>query len=671
MRVLKWLGAAIALLLIALTLFVLFGLNTLRGPISRAVTDATGRELLIEGDLKPVWSWKHPRFRIEKVTFANPDWATEDYMFYADAVEAEVSVLPLLAGKVVLPSVHLQKPELYLEVAQDGAKNWILSEQKEEQKDGSRFYVKALTFDDAYLKYLDPGRGMDIAAELATRSEGVAFEASGLYKGMESQAAGQGGHVMGLKEATEPYPINARAKIGDTLLAAEGRITNIAELGELDLNIALRGKSLSDLYDVFGIAFPETSPYTTSGRLVRGKGMVRYEEFSGKVGESDLAGTLEVRTAGVKRPFMKGELLSRVLNLADLGQIVGTDTPREKGVLPDRPFDPERWGSVDADVKIHAGTIKRPKALPLENLTTRIVMDEKVLTLDPLEFGVAGGKIVGPVRLDGQKDPIHADVRMRVRNLELAKLMPTLKAGQNSVGAVSGLIEISGRGYSVGEMLGSANGKIGVFVDEGQVSKFLMELVAIDVWGIAKTKMQGDEPVGIRCAIVDLMVEKGIARTNAFVLDTSVVNVDGSGTVNLKTEEMDITLRPTPKERSVASLNSPLYIKGTFTEPKVGPDVGKVAAKGIGAIVMGALSPILSVLPLMKEGKDKDSNCVQLIAEASKSREAAKAAASGKPAASAAAGGTAPKGKEPPSSKEMRKEEEARSDRKQAPASQP
>jgi uncharacterized protein involved in outer membrane biogenesis len=279
------------------------------------------------------------------------------------------------------------------------------------------------------------------------------------------------------------------------------------------------------------------------------------------------------------------------------------------------------------------------------------------------------------VKLDGQKDPIQADAKLRVQDLELAKLMPTLKAGQNSIGAVSGLAELSGRGYSVGEMLGSANGKIGVFIDEGEVSKFLMELVAIDVWGIAKTKLKGDEPIGIRCAIVDLLVEKGVARTNAFVFDTSIVNVDGSGSVNLKTEEMDITLRPTPKERSVASLNSPLYIRGTFSEPKVGPDVGRVAAKGVGAIVMGALSPILSVLPLMKEGKEKDSNCVQLIAEASKSKGTARAAETGTTSGrSAAVGATAPKasGKEPPSGKEMRKEEEARPDeRKQAPASQP
>ena len=57
----------------------------------------------------------------------------------------------------------------------------------------------------------------------------------------------------------------------------------------------------------------------------------------------------------------------------------------------------------------------------------------------------------------------------------------------------------------------------------------------------------------------------------------------------------------------------------------VAPDWGKVGKKGVAAVVMGALSPLLAVLPLMKEGKDKDSPCGQLIASATKETKAPKA----------------------------------------------
>jgi AsmA protein len=341
---------------------------------------------------------------------------------------------------------------------------------------------------------------------------------------------------------------------------------------------------------------------------------------------------------------MKGELQSKVLDLGDLGVVVGTEEPSEKGVLPDSPFDPARWDSVDADVRIKAGTIRRPKQLPLQDLSARIQMKDRVLTLNPLEFGIAGGKLAGPVVLDGSKDTIRADLKMRIQKLQLAQLFPTLEQNKTSVGDIGGLVELSGRGNSVARMLATSNGKIGAFMDGGEISRFMMELVALDLWDAAKVKLTGDKQIPIRCAIADFSVKDGMASTNAFVFDTAVVLVEGGGAINLKTEEMDITLNPKPKDSSVASLNSPLYVRGTFSDPKPSPDAGKLAAKGLGALVLGVINPLLAVLPLFQESKGKDSPCQQLIAEATKSKKGSATASSSD--RSAASGGTA---KRPPS----------------------
>ena len=244
----------------------------------------------------------------------------------------------------------------------------------------------------------------------------------------------------------------------------------------------------------------------------------------------------------------------------------------------------------------------------------------------PAGFGIAGGRIAGTVRLDGNKEPMRGDIKMRVQNLQLAKLFPTVKQAQDSKGDLNGLIELTGSGDSVGKLLGSSNGKIGVYMDEGKVSRFLMELVALDLWDVARIKLRGDEDIEIRCAIADFNVKGGMAQTNAFVFDTTVTNVSGSGSINLKTEEMDITLKPQPKDRGIGSLRTPLHIKGTFGEPKVGPDMGKLAARGGGALAIGILNPLLAILPLIEDGKGKDSNCSQLIAEAGKSTRGDKAA---------------------------------------------
>ena len=617
MRVLKWSGGILLALAVALALFLAFGLHTLKGPITRAVSNASGRELVIDGDLRPVWTWVHPRFRAEKVRFANPEWATENYMFQADSVELSIELLPLLVGRVVLPEVHLQRPIIDLEIDEEGRKNWLLK--PDQQKEGgSRISILALTFDEAKLRYEDAIREISLDSELATNAGGVDFKTKGIYHGLPSTAEGRGGPVLALKDSNDAYPLEASAKVGGTAIKAKGTITNVAQLSALDLAIELRGKTMSELYDVIGIAFPETTPYATRGRLVKGGHMIRYEKFSGSVGESDIAGTLQFDLGG-KRAFMHGALDSKVLNLADLGPLVGTDQPKESGVLPDMPFDSDRWDSIDADVRIKAGSIKRPKQLPLEHLATRIQMRDKVLTLDPFEFGIAGGTIAGTVKMDGQQDPIAGVVNLRVKDLDLPKFFPTLKEGQSSIGNINGLIELTGRGDTVAELLGASDGKVGLYLDGGKISRFMMELVAMDIWGVARVKLKGDDTIDIRCAIADFGVKDGLMQTNAFVFDTQVVNVEGDGSVNLKTEELDLTLKPHPKDRSVASLNSPLYIKGSFGAPKVAPDWKKMGVRGAGAVAMGLLSPALAVLPLMQEGKNKESPCAALIAEATKS----------------------------------------------------
>jgi len=620
MRALKWIGGTVAVLFVVIALFFTFGLNLLKGPITRAVSESLGRELVIGGDLRPVWSWVHPRLRAEGVTFANADWGKADYLLNAEAVEASISVLPLLAGRVVLPEVHLQGAELSLEQDADGRKNWILKEEPEDQKKESRLFIKLLTVNQGRLRWEDAWREHSFVADLSTDDTGISFSGEGTYSGMPLKAKGHAGQVLSIRDVDTPFPISAEIKIGDTSATFDGTLTGLIGFKGIDLNFKqLSGKTMEELYWIIGLAFPDTSPYKLSGRLLRTDGMWRFENFGGKVGESDLAGTLQVDTGG-ERPYMHGDLHSKVLNFADLGPLVGTNQPREGGgVLPDAPFNVDRWQTLDADVRLRAGTIKRPEQLPIENLSTRIQMRDQVLGLDPLEFGIAGGKLAGTIKVDGNRDPVRGSITMRVKQLQLAKLFPTVKQAQNSIGDLNGLIELNGTGASVGELLGSSDGKIGIYMDGGKISRFMMELIALQLWDAARIKLKGDEEIDIRCAIADFGVKGGVAQTHAFVFDTAVTNVTGDGTINLKTEEMDLKLKPEPKDRGIGSLRTPLHVKGTFGHPNVGPDMGKLAARGVGTIAMGILNPLLAIIPLIEEGKGKDSNCGQLIAEATKS----------------------------------------------------
>src|SRR3954471_21414374 len=585
MRPLKWIGGIVGVVFVACFLFLFFGLNTLRGPIARAVEKSTGRELVIR-DIKPVWSWVHPRIRIDGITFANAAWGKEKYLLSADSAVITLSGFPLVAGHVVLPDVHLVKAQVNLEQDAEGRKNWILEREPKPDKP-SRIRIKKLTLDQGVLSYDDAARDISVRADLSTDAGGVGFKVEGKHAGLPLIASGHGGPVLALRDDDNtPYPLKAQAKIGDTAASVDGNITGLVSLSGIDMKVQLSGKTMEQLYDILGVAFPHTSPYSTAGHLVRNGSTIRYENFTGTVGDSDLAGTLEVDTSG-KRPVMRGELVSKVLDFADLGPVVGTQKKTTTGALPDAPFDAKRWKSVDADVKLRAGKIERPEQLPIDNLSTRIRMQDAVLSLDPLEFGVAGGRLVGPIRLDGREGTsITADANIRIDKLQLSKLFPTLKITRASVGTLTGAVQLKGRGNSVAKMLGSANGKIGVYMDGGRVSELILQAAAMDLWGVAKVAMTGDEQVPIRCVVGDWGVKDGVMQTNALVFDTEVVNVGGSGDINLKNEQLDLTFLPEPKDKSVASLRTPLYIRGTFSKPKVSPDLKTIAAKGAGALAL-------------------------------------------------------------------------------------
>ena len=649
MRVLKWAGWLL-LALVVLTAILVFSVGQFKGPLTRAVSKATGRELVIEGDLRIVPSLVHPTFRAERVTFGNAEWGQYDYLLRADAIEASVSLLGLLRGRLVVPEVRLEGGALALEMDEEGRKNWIMRQGDEEKKKESRLFIRHLTLDNGRLLYEDLGREISLAADLETDASGVAFAVEGTFQGMPASAEGHGGPVLALRDTDESYPLKAAAKIGDTTVKLDGNITELIGFSGIDTRIEISGKSMDELYWIIGVALPSTSPYSTAGRLVRDGKVIRYEKFVGKVGESDLSGTFQFDASG-KRPLMTGDLDSKVLNLADLGSLVGTDQERQAdGVLPDMSFDPARWESVDADVRLRSGAIKRPKQLPLEKLDVRILMKDSVLSLEPLDFGFAGGRLAGPVRMDGNQDPMSSSITMRVDKLQLAKLFPTVKDAQASLGNLGGAIDLKGKGNSVKDMLGTSNGKIALYMDGGRINRTLMEIVALDLWDIARLKLKGDQTtVEIRCAIADLDVKDGMANINAMIIDTSVVNVQVGGWVNLKTEEMNLRIEPKPKDKSIASLNSPIHVRGTFSQPRVAPDA-KMVARGVGAIVMGVLNPLLAVIPLINEGPGKDSPCGQLIADALAKTKSAKAKADSSTAASsgrsAASGGTAPR---PPS----------------------
>jgi len=263
-------------------------------------------------------------------------------------------------------------------------------------------------------------------------------------------------------------------------------------------------------------------------------------------------------------------------------------------------------------VTLHARTFVRSRALPLENLATHLKMQNALLMLDPLDFGFAGGHLQGVISLDGRQQPIQAHARIGAHKIRLSELFPSIDLAQSSRGQLNGEFDLRGAGDSVDHMLATADGRIALVVAEGEISK-LMEKTGLNLLEILHLKMTGDKTIKLRCAVADFAVKGGVMAVNALIIDTDVSTLIGRGSINLDQERLDLTLTPNTRATSLIALRGPIYSKGTFSQPKVKLDKGRIAMRSAGALVLGLINPLYALLPLVEMGPGRDSECGKLI----------------------------------------------------------
>jgi uncharacterized protein involved in outer membrane biogenesis len=322
--------------------------------------------------------------------------------------------------------------------------------------------------------------------------------------------------------------------------------------------------------------------------------------------------------------------VSKLLDFADLAPLIGADSnaskirrgapvlqPKDK-VLPVEPFKTDRWGSIDAAVKFSGRKIIRKEALPINDLEATVHLQDSVLTLSPLNFGVAGGTVVATIVLDGQRQPVHANLELASRHLKLKALFPTIEAMRASLGEVNGSAGLTAAGNSIAALLGSADGEVKLLVDRGTMSHFILEAAGLNIANVVLTKLFGDRQVALNCAAADFRAEDGVLTTRTFIVDTADALIHVSGDIDLAKENLALTVKPDTKGMRVLSLRAPLYVKGTFKNPDISVDKGVLALRGGGAAVLGAVAGPAALLPLIDTGTSDaaDANgCVKLLAQ--------------------------------------------------------
>src|SRR4051794_35310890 len=144
--------AAIAILLTLVLVF--FPWDTLRGSVNRYVSEKTGRHFAITRRLD-VKLGGTTRVIADGIEFANPEWAKDPFLVKAEGGEIGIRLWPLIAHRqIVMPRIELRKPQLGLQVQEDGSRTWALGRDTKDRKNVPD--IGALVVDEGTIHFVAP-----------------------------------------------------------------------------------------------------------------------------------------------------------------------------------------------------------------------------------------------------------------------------------------------------------------------------------------------------------------------------------------------------------------------------------------------------------------------------------------------------------------------------------
>ncbi len=660
-------------------------LNDYKKQIESAAYDATGRTLILEGDVSLTWSLI-PTLSIKQARFANAGWGMQDDMVSFGELELRLALYPLFQRDIEITKVSLSQPVIVIETNEQGVGNWVLEQQDKPEstepeseneeaaiqsaiihhvsiedatiiyKDGVTEEVKRVEVDELTVDMANLVSPFSLVIEALVDDMPVSLagDIGGLQALMDNNTATVEleGEVAGISLAItgdieQPHAgkgvsLALKIKSDDKALAAlsgqtlpefgditlEGTISNAVEgeavqanltttlpgatlwvQGQIDapqqmegVNLQLDLKTDTDtLARLSDADIPPLGNVTLTGAVSGDAKVMKLNRFELIAGENDLAGDIQFTAGDV--PTIEAELNSNRLDLTMLDS--GEDEVEEKSPPSDKVFsaDPlvlEGLKQVNASVTLKAKTLLTTAA-HLEHMNIGIDLQDGHLKVSPFTAGFAGSQLVAELDLDAKSPEAILKSTLQVNGFKLTEvdaLKDSIEGGNSDV-----YIEASGQGTSVAQLMAGLNGKAIMKVGQSQIADGTLDLLGadfltklVDMINPFAKQTKGTE---LGCAVINMAIKDGVATAKkGIAVQTKNLNILGNGTINLKSEQLNIDFKP--KARSGVGLNLSqlaglVKVGGTLAKPSAQLDTVAVLETGVtgaAAVATGGLSVV-------------------------------------------------------------------------------
>jgi hypothetical protein len=373
-RLLLWLFAGTATLFAVLAaLLFLVDVNSYRDRIEQHVSTAFGRSVVLEGPLSLEPSLT-PRFVVNGLKIANPDWASRPYLAKVDKFDIRVSLLPLLKGELQVVALELHGVDLLLEKTADGVNNFTF---RQADGPGGLPVIERMSLYDATIAFAPaegPLRRLHFEQVTARNVPGqpVELEAHTAVNAVPVTLSLRG-EPLDDRLLPGPWRLTLLGEAGETSLRVEGRVAGLTDWSQGEYQLNLQGWRLGELETLFGYSLPEAGPFQLATNIdFKLKEYLSVSNLSGRIGSSDMRGDLRW-DFGAPRPAIKARLHSQQLNAAELGigdPLTGNTAPASIAVP----------GNIDLDVAMQVQRLDG-LAKPVQDIALAVQADRQRLRI--------------------------------------------------------------------------------------------------------------------------------------------------------------------------------------------------------------------------------------------------------------------------------------------------
>ena len=273
---------------------------------------------------------------LDDVSVAEPDgFSAERPVATVKHLTVAVGVLDYIRGQgLVVPRVDVDGADADIVSRADGSNNYTFkfmepSKTPAAKNSGAGPKIGVVTIEDsridvamAKLKakmHLDVHTTQDPSDVNKNR---VVVAAKGTYAAQPITGNLVAGALLSLRDKATPYPIDLQVANGATRVSLVGTVEDPLKFSGANLRLVFQGSDMAQLYALTGIPIPTTPPYRVAGHLDYTKARIVFRDFEGKLGSSDLGGTISV-DPGTKPISVDANLHSHSVNLVDLGGFIG------------------------------------------------------------------------------------------------------------------------------------------------------------------------------------------------------------------------------------------------------------------------------------------------------------------------------------------------------------